>query len=114
MLHNEQVDPMTYTPKPIDTSNITLPKDISELTELLARNTHENWALLRLKEGWTYGPPRERAGAFMGEMGQFTHPHDAVSQLDPPVSGGAPPRLPPMPLKPKSRKQGSSIRFGRK
>ncbi len=49
---------MNYVPKPIDTSQITLSKSAIELTELLAKNAHDNWALLRMKEGWTYGSER--------------------------------------------------------
>ena len=43
----------------MDTLNITLSDDILELTELLAKNAHENWAVLRLGEGWKYGPKRD-------------------------------------------------------
>lgn len=50
---------MSYQPKPIDTSHVVLGSDISALTELLARNSHELWAAERLKHGWTYGPTRD-------------------------------------------------------
>ena len=50
---------MSYTPKPIDTSNIKLTPDIAELTERLAENTHDVWARRRLADGWTFGPKRE-------------------------------------------------------
>jgi len=50
---------MTYIPKPIDTSAVVLRQDITELAELLARNTHELWAQQRLAEGWTLGPHRD-------------------------------------------------------
>ncbi len=33
--------------------------DLRELTELLARNTHENWASQRLQDGWHWGPVRD-------------------------------------------------------
>lgn len=49
----------TYTPKPIDTSNIHLSDDLETLGELLAKNTHENFVQLRMNEGWTYGPFRD-------------------------------------------------------
>lgn len=52
---------MTYKPKPLDTSSIELPGDILELSEQLARNTHETWARQRLKDGWRYGPERDDA-----------------------------------------------------
>ncbi len=46
----------TYVPRPIDTSAVTLPDDLLELTERLAENAHEIWAKQRMGEGWTYGP----------------------------------------------------------
>ncbi|OLO42410.1 Ryanodine receptor Ryr [Alkalihalophilus pseudofirmus] len=49
---------MTYKPKPIDTSKVKLPEEIEQLTEILAKNTHENWSIERLREGWVYGPER--------------------------------------------------------
>lgn len=48
-----------YEPVPIDTTNIHLTEDIRELTELLARNTHNVWARQRLSDGWRYGPERD-------------------------------------------------------
>lgn len=50
-----------YIPKPIDTSDVVLTDDILELTELLAKNTHEIWAENRIKEGWVYGIVRDDA-----------------------------------------------------
>lgn len=47
-----------YTPKPFDTSNIELPNDLTELTEKIAENVHDIWAVGRIKEGWTYGKIR--------------------------------------------------------
>jgi len=48
----------SYTPQPLDTSHVELPTDLLELTELLAKNTHEVWAKQRLAEGWKYGVTR--------------------------------------------------------
>lgn len=48
-----------YKPKPIDTSAIELSSDLIELSEELARNTHEVWAQQRLEQGWSYGPERD-------------------------------------------------------
>jgi class 3 adenylate cyclase len=42
----------------LDTSGIKLPKEIIDLSERLARNTHENWSRQRLLDGWVYGPER--------------------------------------------------------
>lgn len=52
---------MKYEPEPIDTSRVTLGKEIQELTELLAWNAHDVWARQRLADGWCYGPRREDA-----------------------------------------------------
>ena len=48
----------TYTPSPLNAENITLPDNLTELTEAMARNVHEVWALGRVKEGWKYGETR--------------------------------------------------------
>lgn len=48
-----------YTPSPIDTSDITLPKELSQLLEKLAENVHEAWAQGRIKDGWSYGEKRD-------------------------------------------------------
>lgn len=50
-----------YLPRPVDTSGVELPRDVAALTELLARNTHENWASQRLSDGWRWGPVRDDA-----------------------------------------------------
>jgi class 3 adenylate cyclase len=50
---------LDYEPRPIDTSCFALTPEIAELSEMLARNTHENWAKLRIAEGWRYGPHRD-------------------------------------------------------
>lgn len=52
---------MKYTPKPIDTSDVKLSRDILALSELLAKNTHEVWAENRIKDGWSYGEARDDA-----------------------------------------------------
>ena len=43
-----------YIPNPINVADVVLPKDIAELTEYIAENTHEEWAKQRIKEGWTF------------------------------------------------------------
>jgi hypothetical protein len=50
---------LTYTPEPIDTSDVELTADIRQLTELLAMNTHNVWARERIAQGWRYGPQRD-------------------------------------------------------
>ena len=48
-------------PSPIDTSGVTVPREILELTEMLSRNAHEVWARQRMADGWTHGPVRDDA-----------------------------------------------------
>ncbi|MFA9475463.1 MAG: RyR domain-containing protein [Filomicrobium sp.] len=48
-----------YTPRPIDTREVDIGSDLAELAEKLAENAHENWARLRLQQGWSYGPRRD-------------------------------------------------------
>jgi hypothetical protein len=50
---------MHYSPSPIDTSKINIPKQLNPLIESLAQNIHEVWAKQRMKEGWTYGLKRD-------------------------------------------------------
>ena len=47
-----------YVPKPIDTSDVELPKELEMLVEQMSKNVHEVWAETRIKQGWTYGEQR--------------------------------------------------------
>ena len=48
-----------YIPSPINTENVSLPPEIKELVEMLAKNTHDTWAEQRFKDSWVYGPNRD-------------------------------------------------------
>ena len=50
---------MGYQPKPLDTSKVELTSELLELTEMLAKNTHDVWAQQRISQGWTHGPKRD-------------------------------------------------------
>ena len=50
---------MDYTPKPIDTSSVSLPVELEPLVEQMAKNVHEVWAQKRIEEGWKYGKKRD-------------------------------------------------------
>lgn len=67
-----------YTPKPIDTSKVELPKELLELTEMIAENVHETWAKGRINDGWVYGEERDDE--------KKTHPclipYDSLSELE--------------------------------
>ena len=55
------MDKIAYVPNPIDTSTVELSDELKQLVEQLARNVHDNWAIGRINEGWTYGPVRNDA-----------------------------------------------------
>ena len=44
-----------YDPKPIDTKDVVLPEELAALTEKIAENVHDVWAVGRIAEGWVYG-----------------------------------------------------------
>lgn len=48
----------TYTPQPIDTTGVELPKELEQLVEQMSKNVHEVWSETRIKQGWKYGEQR--------------------------------------------------------
>ncbi len=48
-----------YEPRPIDTSDVSVPDPLASLLEELARNAHDVWAVQRLQTGWRYGMVRD-------------------------------------------------------
>jgi hypothetical protein len=49
---------MRYEPKPIDTANVELARDIQPLIERLAEHNHDLWAEQRIAQGWKFGKER--------------------------------------------------------
>ena len=47
-----------YKPTPINTDDVILSTELLNLTEKLAENTHEVWAMGRVLDGWKYGKER--------------------------------------------------------
>ena len=50
-----------YSPQPINTSHVSLPREVEELTERLSRNAHDHWARQRMADGWRWGAARDDA-----------------------------------------------------
>lgn len=48
----------TYTPQPVCTNDVELPKELEPLVEEMSKNVHDVWAEMRIKQGWTYGKER--------------------------------------------------------
>lgn len=51
--------PQEYNPQPIDISNVQLDDDLLDLTETIAQDVHDIWAVRRFAEGYSYGPERD-------------------------------------------------------
>ena len=49
---------MTYHPRPLDTSGVTLDAGLHDLVERLAAHNHDVWARGRIAEGWRHGTTR--------------------------------------------------------
>lgn len=47
-----------YRPLPMDTSDVQLPEELSDLIEQMSKNVHEVWAQKRIEQGWKYGEQR--------------------------------------------------------
>ena len=47
-----------YTPHPIDTKGVELPKELTALAEDIDKIVHEVWSAGRINDGWTYGEKR--------------------------------------------------------
>lgn len=50
---------LEYDPRPLSVDDIDLDSDLLDLTEAIAEDVHEVWALGRKAEGWTYGEQRD-------------------------------------------------------
>ena len=72
----------TYTPKPIDTSDVTIPEELRELGEYLALNTHEVWARQRISEGWQYGETLDRDAKTHPDLVPYDQLTDSEKQYD--------------------------------
>ncbi len=71
-----------YNPKPIDTSNIELPKELNDLIEHLAENNHDIWASQRIKEGWTFGPKRDDDKKFHPDLVPYNELSESEKEYD--------------------------------
>jgi RyR domain len=48
-----------WVPRPVDTSDVSLPPELLELIEMLAENAHDNWGVQRIADKWSHGPERD-------------------------------------------------------
>ena len=73
---------MTYTPKPIDVSHVTISADLEKLIERVAENVHELWAEQRIKEGWKWGPRRDDAARQHPGLVPYTDLSESEKEYD--------------------------------
>lgn len=71
-----------YVPKPVDTSDVVLPAELIELTEKIAKNTHDVWAVGRIKEGWKYGETRDDANKLTPCMVEYEELPESEKEYD--------------------------------
>ncbi len=71
-----------YKPQPIDTSEITLPRELLEFIEKIAKNTHDVWAVGRIKEGWKYGEVRDDANKLTPCMVEYDELPESEKEYD--------------------------------
>lgn len=75
-------DMKTYTPKPIDLSDVVLTEDLNELREAIAENAHEVWAQNRQAEGWKYGPERDDKKLLHPDMVPYSQLPESEKEYD--------------------------------
>lgn len=72
----------TYTPIPLDSKNVELADDLLQLTEKLAENAHDHWAMLRIKEGWKWGEQRDDTAKTHPDLIPYEELSDSEKQYD--------------------------------
>ena len=71
-----------YTPNPVDTSDVVLPEDLVNLTERIAKNVHDVWAVGRLSEGWRYGPTKDVANKTTPQLVDYELLEESEKEYD--------------------------------
>jgi hypothetical protein len=73
---------MTYQPRPIDTSSVTLEPALDELIERLSASVHDHWALQRMKQGWRHGPARDDVAKTHPDLVPYEELPESEKQYD--------------------------------
>jgi hypothetical protein len=76
------VDRSTYRPKPIDTSHVTVSKELRSLVERLSENVHDLWSKKRMAEGWRYAPERDQERKLTPLLVPYDELPDAEKEVD--------------------------------
>lgn len=71
-----------YVPEPVDTSDVVLPEELLALTERIAENVHDVWAVGRMAEGWKYGPVKNLEKKTTPQMVSYEELPDNEKEYD--------------------------------
>ncbi|KAG1972845.1 ryanodine receptor [Pimephales promelas] len=55
------ISPVTFTPIPVDSSQVEYPPQLEQIKERLAENLHELWLIDKIEQGWNYGPVKDES-----------------------------------------------------
>ena len=75
-------DENTYRPKLLNLKHVALPEGFDVLREAIAENAHDQWALERQSEGWTYGPQRDDSKLESPDMVPYTQLPESEKEYD--------------------------------
>lgn len=71
-----------YNPIPVDTSDVVLPEELLALTERIAENVHDVWAVGRISEGWTYGLVKDAEKKTIPQMVAYDELPESEKEYD--------------------------------
>ena len=71
-----------YKPEPIDTRDIELPESLMALTERIAENVHDVWAVNKIKEGWTYGETKDLVNKTTPQLVPYSELPESEKEYD--------------------------------
>ncbi len=71
-----------YDPVPVDTSDVILPEELLALTEKIAENVHDVWAVGRMAEGWTYGEVKDSVRKTSPQLVAYDELPDSEKEYD--------------------------------
>ena len=71
-----------YIPVPVNTSDVFLPEELLALTEKIAENVHDVWAVGRISEGWVYGPVKNLEKKTTPQLVPYDELSDSEKEYD--------------------------------
>ncbi|XP_041921605.1 ryanodine receptor 2 isoform X1 [Alosa sapidissima] len=74
--------PPTFTPMPVDSSQVAFPPQLEQIREKLAENLHELWLISMVDQGWIYGPVKEENKKHHPDLVEFSKLPDQEKNLN--------------------------------